>query len=339
MSEQVQEVVENVEPQTEEVSNEEVVEEQLDSESSEESSEEADSAEVQAETVEQLEEELKEAAEDGASKEELKQMVKEFELKVNGKTLKKKLDLNDHDAVLRELQRAHAGQIAMQDKAELEKALRTQVEEWKSNPWKFFEQMNMDPDELAEMRIQSKLEEMKKDPAQLAQEKMQEELEAARRELQEQKEREQQKEYERLQEEAAMKLDKDITEALDAHGSLPATPRVIRQIAETMRWAITPTEQGGGGFDVDSIGVKDVLPTVEAEIKKEISELMSTLPEQMMEQYIGQRGLDKLKQKRIKAASKAPKSAKTLKKPMAPIKEDKKEAISKTSIDDFLRGR
>lgn len=297
------------------------------------------SVEVQAETAEELEEELKEAAAEGASKEELKQMVKEFSLKVNGKTIKKQLDLNDHDAVLRELQRAHAGQIAMQDKAELEKALRSQVDEWKNNPWKFFEQMGMDADELAELRIQGKLEEMKKDPSQLAQEKMQKELEEARKLLKMKEEQEKDREYQKMMEEASMRLDKDITEALDAHGSLPATPRVIRQIAETMKWAITPENEGGGGFDVDSIEVKDVLSTVEAEIRKEISELMSELPEEMMEQYIGKKGLDRMKQKRIQAAQKSPKSAKNLKKAIAPKIEKKEEVKPKKRLDDFLRSR
>lgn len=336
MSEVQEQPVEQVEPQNIEqpgVEGEEVSEEVEDS--GEEGSEEG----VQAETVEELEEELEEAAKQGASKEELKQMVKEFQIKVNGKTLTKKIDLSDEEALKKELQMAAAGRSAMQSKAELEKALRQQVDEWKQNPWKFFEQMGMDADELAEMRIQNKLEEMKKDPAQLEREKMQKELEEARKALKAKEEQDKQREYERMKEEAAMQLDKDITEALDAHGSLPATPRVIRQIAETMRWAITPQEEGGGGYDVDDIGIKDVLPTVEAELKREIAELMDNLPDQMMEQYMGNKTLERLKQKRIQAANKAPKSAKNLKKPVAPKVEKKVEKKPKTTVEDFLRGR
>jgi hypothetical protein len=301
--------------------------------------EESEGMDVQAENVEELQEELEEAAANGATEEELKSMVEEFELKVNGKTLTKKLDLMDKEAVKRELQKAYAGQLAMQDKAELEKALKSKVDEWKSNPWAFFEQMGMDPDEIAELRMAQRLEEMKKDPAELEREKMQKELEQARQLLKEKEEREKELEYQRMQEEAAMQLDNEISEALDAHPTLPASPRVIRQIADTLAWAITPSDQGGGGFEPDEIHVKDVLPTVEKEIKKEISDLMAALPEEMLEQYIGNKGLEKLKKKTIAKAKKAPKSAKSLKKPSAPKVEPKKEEKKKGRLEDFFSVR
>ena len=304
-----------------------------------EGGESADGEGVQAETVEELQEELEEAAKDGASKEELKQIVKEFELKVNGKTINKRIDLSDEEAIKKELQKAHAGQIAMQQKAELENALKQQVAIWKENPWKFFEQMGMDPDELAEVRIQNKIEEMKKDPAQLEREKIEKELKEAREEAERLKKEREQQEYERLQEKAAMDLDKEIIEALDAHGSLPASPRVIRQITDTMRWAITPLEKGGGGYDPEQLKVSDVLPTVEAQLRKEIAELMENLPDKMLDQYLGNKTLERLRQKRVQAVKKTPKSAKNLKKPVAPKQEKVEEKRPKTSIDDFLRGR
>jgi hypothetical protein len=295
--------------------------------------------EVQAETAEELQEELEEAAANGASAEELKSMVEEFELKVNGKTLTKKLDLADKEAVKRELQKAYAGQLAMQDKAELEKALQSKVGEWKNNPWLFFEELGMDADELAELRMAQRLEELKKDPAELEREQMQRELEQARQLLKQKEEREKQLEYERLQEEAAMQLDNEISEALDAHPTLPASPRVIRQIADTLAWAITPSNQGGGGFDPDEIGVADVLPSVENEIKREISDLMASLPEEMLEQYIGNKGIEKLKRKTINKVKKAPKSAKSLNKPSAPKQEVSNVPKKKGRLEDFFSVR
>lgn len=294
---------------------------------------------VEASTVEDLEAELEEAVENGATEQEIKNMIKEFELKVNGKTLRKKIDLSDEEAVKRELQRAYAGQLAMQEKAELENALRSRVNDWKNNPWKFFEEIGLDADELAELRIAQRLEEMKKDPAELEREQRELELQRLRSELKAKEEREKQLEYERMQEEAAMQLDLEISEALDAHPTLPATPRVIRQIADTLAWAITPANEGGGGFDPDEISVSDVLPTVENEIRKEISSLMEALPDELIEQYIGNKGIEKLKKKTIDKIKKAPKSAKSLKKEIAPKVEEKVEPKKKGRLDDFFSVR
>ena len=328
------EIVENNDVQEEFIDNVEI--------ESEDSGEEYEASEgdVQAETVEELEEELEEAIANGASEEELKSMVKEFELKVNGKTLKKRIDLNDEEALKRELQKAYAGQQAMQQKAELERAIGERFSEWKNDPWKFFEELGMDADELAELRMAQRLEEMKKDPAELERERQQKELQQLREQLKAKEEREQQLEYERMQEEAAMQLDNEISDALDAHPTLVASPRVIRQIADTLAWAITPQEEGGGGFDVDEISVADVLPTVESEIKKEISELMEVLPEELIEQYLGKKGIEKIKRKAIKKVKKAPKSAKALQKASAPVKQAKKDEPKKRGrIEDFLSVR
>lgn len=290
-------------------------------------------SEVQAENEEELKEELEEAAKNGASKQELQNMVREFELKINGKNVTRKLDLSDDEAIKRELQKAYAGQQAMQQKAELEKALRAQVNQWKQDPWKFFEQMNLDPDELAELRIQQRIEEMKKDPAELEREKMQRELQKMRDELKAKEEREKQLEMERLQEQAAAELDDEISKALDAHGSLPSSPRVVKQVADTMLWAME-----NGFHDVTAA---DVLPTVEKEIRREISDLMGELPEQMMEEWIGKKNLDRLRKQRVAKAKKAPaKTANSLKKqPSAPAKKQEEVAKSKKSIEDFLRSR
>jgi hypothetical protein len=331
-----EEIVENNDVQEEVIDNAEIESE----ESGEEYEASESEGEVQAETVEELEDELEEAVANGATEEELKSMVKEFELKVNGKTLTKKLDLSDEEAIKRELQKAYAGQQAMQQKAELERALGQRVNEWKNNPWKFFEELGMDADELAELRMAQRLEEMKKDPAELERERQQQELQQLREQLKAKEEREKQLEYERMQEEAAMQLDHEISDALDAHPSLVATPRVIRQIADTLAWAITPQEEGGAGLDADEISVADVLPTVEAELKKEFSEFIEALPDELVEQYFGKKGVEKIQKRAVKKVKKAPKSAKALQKASAPVKQAKKDEPKKRGrIEDFLSVR
>jgi hypothetical protein len=90
------------------------------------------------------------------------------------------------------------------------------------------------------------------------------------------------------------------------------------------------------GFD--DVTANDVLDTVEAEVKKEISSMMSQLPEEVMEAYLGQKNLDRLRQKRIKSAQQT-KNVSNLKKEVAkevPKEEPKRE---KQNIDAWLRRR
>lgn len=303
---------------------EEVESEELESEEAIEASDESP------ETVEELEEAVEQAQEDGASAEEIASMIKEFELKVNGKTINKKIDLSDEEAVKRELQKAYAGQQAMQKSAELEKIYAQEIERLKADPFSVLEELGLNPDELAELRIQQRIEEMKKSPEELAREQMQRELEEARQKLREQEDRAKEAEFAKMQEEAARALDEEISTALDAHTTLAASPYIVKKVADTMMWAMD------NGFD--DVTANDVLDTVEAEVKKEISSMMSQLPEEVMEAYLGQKNLDRLRQKRIKSAQQT-KNVSNLKKEVAkevPKEEPKRE---KQNIDAWLRRR
>lgn len=309
---------------------EEVAEEVVE-EVAEESTEESYSAsEESPDTVEELEDAIEEAQEEGASAEEIASMIREFELKVNGKTINKKIDLSDEEAVKRELQKAYAGQQAMQKSAELEKIYAQEIERLKSDPFSVLEELGLDADELAELRIQQRIEEMKKSPEELAREQMQRELEEARQKLREQEDRAKEAEFAKLQEEAARALDDEISTALDAHTTLAASPYIVKKVADTMMWAMD------NGFE--DVTASDVLDTVEAEVKKEISSMMSQLPEEVMEAYLGQKNIDRLRQKRIKAV-KETKNVSNLKKESAKPVEKKNEPAKKVNIDHWLRSR
>lgn len=309
---------------------EEVAEEVVE-EVAEESTEESYSAsEESPDTVEELEDAIEEAQEEGASAEEIASMIREFELKVNGKTINKKIDLSDEEAVKRELQKAYAGQQAMQKSAELEKIYAQEIERLKSDPFSVLEELGLDADELAELRIQQRIEEMKKSPEELAREQMQRELEEARQKLREQEDRAKEAEFAKLQEEAARALDDEISTALDAHTTLAASPYIVKKVADTMMWAMD------NGFE--DVTASDVLDTVEAEVKKEISSMMSQLPEEVMEAYLGQKNIDRLRQKRIKAV-KETKNVSNLKKESAKPVEKKEEPAKKVNIDHWLRSR
>lgn len=291
---------------------------------------ESDAPEVTAETAKEFKSEVKEAIAKGASEKEVQKMVKEFQLKVNGKNITKKVDLNNQDELQREFQLAAAGRGAMQELAELKRTYMKEIERLKQDPYSVLEELGLNPDEVAENRLKQRIEEMAKSPEQKEREQIQKELEAARKELQEQKKQREDSEYERLKERAEKEIEDSMLKALEAHSTLPATPRVIKQIADTMLWAI---DQGW-----DDVTVEDILPTVEKELRSEISELMEELPEELMEQYIGQKNLERLRQKRINNI-KTTSNVKNIKKTATTPNKTETKATKKVKLDDWMRQR
>jgi hypothetical protein len=287
---------------------------------------EATTSEVQADTVEELKEEVENAIEEGATQEEVQNMVKEFKLKVNGKEYTKKIDLSDEDAVKRELQLAMAGQSAMQREKELQKAQDDAIKRFIENPWDTFEEHGLDADELAESRLRQKVDEMKKSPDQRAKEQLERELAEARNKLQETQREAENARMMQLEGEEAARLETEITQALDAHTTLPNSPKVVQKIADTLLWA---EEEG-----YKDLSVKDILPTVEAELRDEVQHMMNQLPEEMMEEYIGKKNLERLRNRRL--VTKKPNNISNVKPTTEEVKvKEKKERRAVRSKDYF----
>lgn len=296
--------------------------ESLDSELSLESNLEGDSSEsseVQAETQAELQDEISEAIENGASEEEVKSMIKSFELKVNGKTFTKELDLSDENAVKSELQKAYAGQQAMQKVRELEKSYEQALSELQSNPAKFLSEMGLDFDELSYNHLKSLNEQMQKSPEEQAREAMQRELEEARAEAQRLKEEKEAVEYERVYAEQQKALNDEIENALSAHKDLPPTQKTFQRIAETMLWAIE------NGFE--DVKVEDVIPTVKTEIEKEMQTMFNDMPLEFYEKFIGKQNMEKLRQERLSRAKAAPEQVKVKETAVESQKEKKKDKV------------
>lgn len=268
-----------------------VIEETNEVEVQDESNNEENVEEVKAETTEELKEEINDAIEDGASKEEVENMIREFELKVNGKTINKKIDLNDEEALKRELQLAAAGRGAMQESAELKKLFEQEMDRLSKDPWDVLKDLGLDPDQLAEDRIRSKVEELKKSPEQLEKERMQKELEAARAELNRQKEQAEEIKFQQLLAKAEAELNDEINQSLESNTTLPKSADIRRRIAGAMEWAME------NGFD--DVKAEDVIPTVEAELKKEFNSIMESLGDDKFEEYVGKKNLEKFRQKRL----------------------------------------
>jgi hypothetical protein len=291
-----------------------------------------ESVEATPETQEELVEAVEEAIEEGASEEEVKEMIKEFELKVNGKKKKVKIDLNNEEELIRRLQMAEAGQSAMQEKAELEKAYMEYLKKAQQDPTEFLADLGIDPDDFAEKRLSKKVEELKKSPEQIEREQMQAELAKMRAELKRRETEAEEARVMQLQQEAQSSLNEEIVEALQSSKTLPNTPKTVRRIADAMIWALENT-------DYEDIAVKDVLPAVEKEIKAEITDFISGLgdDEDLIESYIGASTLNKLRKKRLAAAKKA-RTLSDVKPVSTPKKEEDEEKARKiVSSKDFFR--
>ena len=279
---------------------------------------------------EDINEVIQDAKDSGATKEEIKNLKRIFELKVNGKTFKKEIDLSNEKELIRELQLAAAGREAMNETAELKKLFSQEIGRMKQDPWAVLEELGLNPDELAEMRIQQRIEEMKKSPEQIENEKMRKELDDARKKLKEREEKEAEFSKRQLEDQVAKELDEQIIQTLDAHKDISASPKVVGRIAETMLWAME------NGFD--DVTPEDVIPTVKNELRKEINDLLSNLPEEFLEEYIGQKNVERMRKKRVDAAKQA-KQVNTISNVKPKTNEVKKEEEpkKKRSLEDFMR--
>lgn len=325
--------------EAQEVSAPEQVEEQVISEiETEETQEEiqeepqAEEVEVQAESEAELKEEVEEAIKDGATEEEVASMIRQYELKVNGKTFVKEVDLADDSKVQQILQREAAGQMAMQEAAELKKAYEQELIRLKQNPWEILKELGLDERELVENKIQDLIEQDKKTPEEVERENIQKELAAARKKAEEAEKKLQDQEDQRLFEQESQKLQDEIQTALDAHTTLHASPKIKRMVAEVMEFAMD------NGFD--DVSAEDVLPTVEDRLIKEMNEIFGDIKdEDLIKKYLGEDSFNRIRKPVEKAPAKPKTSISELKSESAKPapKEDKKRP--KVRLDDFMRRR
>lgn len=277
---------------------------------------------------------IQDAVENGEiSQAEAKQLIKKFKLKVDGREYEHEIDLNDENAVRNELQLAHAAKSRMQETANIKKAYQREMERLKSDPWSVLQELGLDPDDLSERRIHSRIEEMKKSPEQLASEKMAKELEEARAEAKKLKEEREQEQMTKLQQEAVKSLNDEIDKAITSgHTKLPNTPLVRKKIADTMLWAMN-----NGHGDVTA---EDVVPLVKREMQEELNSLYEGLDADALEEYIGRQNMDKMRKKRISAAKPVPGLADV--KPTAAgmkVPQAESKPAQKLKAKDFFRNK
>ena len=247
--------------------------------------------EVSGEAVDELAGEVEEAVAEGASDAEIQELIETFKIKVNGEERDVTLDWNNKEDIVRRLQMAEAGQGAMQRSAEMERNYEREIQGLMDNPWEALAELGFDVDELAEQRIQDRINQLQKSPEQVAAEARDTELEELRQRLKNEEQQRESFEFQKLQQEAEVDLDNQITDALSSTTELPKSPYVVKRVADAMLMAM---ENGR-----DDVTAKDVLPWVEKEINEEMQELMSAMPDKLLEKYLGNKTIDRLRQGRL----------------------------------------
>lgn len=280
------------------------------------------------------EEELEEVLEDdSASEQEKKQAAKELKkrlkLKVNGREIEEEIDFNDDDKLRELLQKGYAADSKFQEAAGLKKQMQAFVQLMQQDPIQALQKLGHDPDKIAEMHMQKRIEEMQKSPEQKAQEKLQKELE----ELKAEKERLQKEKFDaeqkRVQDQYARQLDEEITSGLKS-SELPKSPYVVKRIAELMMLGLSKNK---------NISVQDVLPIAEKQIKGEIQQMFAAMPEEVIEKVLGQDVSNKLRKRRLNKMKKSVETASQVKQTgKAEINANKaKETVKPVNSKDFFK--
>lgn len=298
----------------------------------EQSEETIEASEVESENQEEFEQEVAEAIDDGATEEEIKSMVRKYQLKVNGRTLDKEIDLSDDEAIKRELQKSAAFQQTAQEASELKKLYESEIRRLQSNPWEVLKELGMNPEELNEKFLEERINELKKTPEQVEREKMEKELAKARQELKKIEDSRKEQEEQALLAKAEAELEEEIIQALNSHKTLPPTQKTMSRIAEALMYAMDFAEENG--FDPNSVSVADVIPYVEDDYRQEMRSLLDNAPEQMLEEYVGKQNLERLRKTRVAAVKQNPKQ---VIKPTSNSAKSESKPSEKIDMRDYFR--
>lgn len=210
---------------------------------------------------------------------------KKHRVKVDGQELEV-----PEEELLKDYELRRASYMRMQQATErskqadqVEKHYKELLTQFKSDPWKLFEALQIDPDLEAEQRLLKKLEREMMSPEQKALYEKEQHLSAREREIKEFEELKKQheeslakQEQEELTYKAVQEIDTEIGEVLKATGKAP-TPRTVARVAEIML-AHLDNEDG------ERLGADKALGIFENEMKGEIESYLSSLtPEQLVQ--------------------------------------------------------
>lgn len=262
-----------------------------------------------------------------------KKLLKELEIKVDGKVEKIELPFEMEDDpkkvewMKKNLQMSKVAQKRMQEQAQLQKEVNMFIDELRKNPRKVLSDptLGVDLKEIARQMIEEEISNSQKSPEQLKQEALEKELNDLKAEREKEKEEQKSKELERLQQQEIERYDMRISKALEG-SPLPKSPYVVKKMADYMLLALE------NGIDANP---EDVVPLVQQEIEDDIKQMFAAMPEEVVEKIIGKDILGKVRKKNL-AKAPPPTPVKSAVKDVGAKKETKQES-QKMSFKDFFK--
>lgn len=232
-----------------------------------------------------------------------KEEWEEFNLKVNGKEFKEKVNLKDKERITKALQMEKAAQQAFQERSitakqlqEIQEDVEDFLEQFTTNPLSVLmnSEFNFSKEQkrqIAEAILREDLEDSKKTPEQLALEETKrryEELLAEKQEIEQQRREEEQA---RLQQEAAIELEHEIVQAIEV-GQLPKSTYISKKLADLAYIAYV------NGID---LSMQDLIPFVKQQYKRDIAEMMGVLSDEEVEMLVSKERIRNIRNKQIQA--------------------------------------
>ena len=262
---------------------------------------------------------------------EKKRNLKKLKLKVDGKEYDEEIDLDNDDYLTKQLQLAKVSQKRMSESAQLEKEVKTFIEELRKNPRKVLADPNIGIDikDLARQIIEDEIENSKKTPEQLEKEKLVAELEELKQARQKESEEAKERELTALQQREFDRYDNLMTKALENHTDLPKSPYVVKKMADYLLLGLQK------GMDIEP---EDVVELVRKEVRDDLAAMFQVLPEEVIEQIVGKDKINGIRKKNLAKAKQVAPTMKSIKDTgrTTEVDENKDKSGKKFSYKDFF---
>jgi hypothetical protein len=302
--------------------------EELASLAGEESSADGQDAKAQVEAAQKKVDEAKSKADKEEAKKELAKAKHKYKLKVDGK--EEEWEGTDED-IQRELQLAKKARKEIQTSSELKKELAQFLQMLKTDPRSVLADpsIGVDLKAFAQQIINEQIEEELKSPEQREKEKLERELEELRKFHKEQEEARRTDEYNRLVQKTEQELEEQVASALETSG-LPKTPYILKRMSDVML----------SGLENDKeVSPKQALAIVRREMHKDLKDMFSVSPEDLIEELIGSDNIKRLNKRQLAKIKAAVPSLSSIKDTGAKPKEEKQPEAKKVKISDWLKGK
>ena len=264
-----------------------------------------------------------------AEKVEAAKNIKEFKLKVYGKEVVDKFDINDEAELTKRLQKAHSFDRTAQEKAQMEKGVQQLIQALKENPRAVLTHPDISTDmkKFAQEILNELATEESKTPEQKEIEKLQKELQGIKDAEEKTKAEREAADRKRLEDDAERNLTVEVQDALKATGMSPS-PRAVKYMAEYAAYALKNNI---------NLSMNDIAPLVYKKMKQEYQEIVKSSSDDILDDFIDKDISARLPTKRLAKLKVAPDSANSIKTTGKTSKDAKEpEAPKKKKLSSWL---